>query len=91
MQSHKTDIVLSLRGRDAGTMFLVVQEDDTYLYLADGKIRRAEAPKRKKRRHTAHRGTSDENTRKKLLETGRLSNSDIRKALALWIGSNGLD
>lgn len=90
MQSHITDIVLSLQGRDAGSFLLVLREDDIYLYLADGKSRRSEAPKRKKRRHTVYRGTCDEKTRAKLLETGRLTNSDIRKALALW-ASDGLD
>ncbi len=89
MQSHTTDIVLSLQGRDAGTLFLVLKEDDAYLYLADGKIRRTEAPKRKKRRHISHQGTCDEKTRKKLLETGRLTNSDVRKALAVWISGKG--
>lgn len=77
---------MSLSGRDAGRLMLVLGEEDGYLLLADGKARRAERPKRKKRRHTRHEGTCDEWTRRRLAENGRLTNSEIRKALALWTG-----
>lgn len=86
MQSQVSDIVLSLSGRDKGMLMLVVRADDTYLYLANGKGRRAENPKRKKRRHTAHQGACDDRTRERLAANGRLTNSEIRKALALWAG-----
>lgn len=88
MRSHVSDIVVSLAGRDAGETMLVLREDETFLWLANGKRRRAEAPKRKKRRHTGYAGPCDARTRQKLLETGRLTNSDIRKALAIWSGDN---
>lgn len=86
MQSHVSDIVLSLSGRDKGKRFVVLVEDDTYLFLADGKGRRAEKPKRKKRKHTAHEGTCDEWTRERMFVNGRLTNSEIRKALAQRAG-----
>lgn len=86
-QSHKADIVLSLTGRDKGLLMLVVGEQDEFLLLANGRGRRAEHPKRKRRRHTSRQGVCDVRTKTKLLETGRLTNSDIRKALALWTGA----
>lgn len=86
VQSHTADIVLSLTGRDKGQLMLVVAEEGDFLLLANGRARRAENPKRKRRRHVSRQGACDERTRSKLLETGRLTNSDIRKALALWTG-----
>lgn len=86
MQSQISDIVLTLSGRDRGMMMLVVRADDMYLYLANGKGRRAENPKRKKRKHVAHQGACDARTRERLVANGRLTNSEIRKALALWAG-----
>ena len=80
------DIVLSLTGRDRGQLMLVVAEEGDFLLLANGRARRAENPKRKRRKHVSYQGASDEKTRRKLLDTGRLTNSDIRKALALWTG-----
>lgn len=88
MDSHAADIVLSLSGRDRGLLLLVVKEEGDFLYLANGRARRAETPKRKRRRHVSHLGTSDDRTARKLRETGRLTNSDIRKALALWTGDD---
>lgn len=91
MDSHKSDIVLSLKGRDAGLLLLVLEEDDAHVYLANGRERRAERPKRKKRKHVRYEGTCDARTREKLLETGRLTNNDIRRALALWTGKTQTD
>ena len=86
-ESHTADIVLSLTGRDQGMLMLVVAEEGDFLLLANGRGRRAENPKRKRRRHVSRQGRCDERTRRKLLENGRLTNSDIRKALALWTGA----
>ena len=38
-------------GHDAGKRFLVVSEDEVFVYLSDGKVRTLSEPKRKKRKH----------------------------------------
>lgn len=86
MCSHVSDLVISLAGRDRDEVMLVVREEEDFLWLANGKLRRAEAPKRKKRKHTAFIAHCDARTREKLLTAGRLTNSDIRKALSIWAG-----
>ena len=86
MHSHVSDLVISLAGRDRDGVFLVLREEEDFLWLANGRGRRAEKPKRKKRRHTTFVAHCDERTREKLLTTGRLTNSDIRKALSIWAG-----
>lgn len=91
MESHKCDIVLSCKGRDRNKLLLVVEEDAACVFVANGRERRAEAPKRKSRKHVLYQGTCDERTRDKLLTIGRLTNSDIRRALALWTGESGAD
>lgn len=89
MESHICDIVLSLSGRDKGLFMVVVREDGEYLWLANGKGRRAETPKRKKRKHTRYLASCDTWTRERMFVNGRLTNSEIRKALALWAGDKG--
>ena len=79
-----SDIVIPLCGRDSGMPMLVVGTDGEYLLLCNGKHRRFERPKRKKRRHTEYRAACDGWTRDKLCTTGRLTNNDVRKALALY-------
>jgi ribosomal protein L14E/L6E/L27E len=76
-----TDVVVSLSGRDRGKYFLVVAVEGEYLFLSDGASRRVEKPKRKKRKHTQFLAHSS--AAKRLQEDGkRLSNSEIRRALA---------
>lgn len=86
VEAHTADIVLSLTGRDKGRLMLVMAEEGDFLLLANGRARRAESPKRKRRKHVSYQGSSDGRTARKLLESGRLTNSDIRKALSLWTG-----
>lgn len=85
-----SDIVLSLAGRDKGMHFIVLREEGQWLWLANGKARRAECPKRKKRKHTVQLGRCDDWTCSRIQETGRLSNSEIRKALAAWQGAGSV-
>ena len=51
MEIAKSDIVRSDAGRDQGKLFVVLAVEGEYLLLADGKGRKAESPKRKKRKH----------------------------------------
>ena len=53
MDVARSDIVKSIAGRDKGKFFFVMDVEGEYLLLADGKIRRLESPKRKKRKHAA--------------------------------------
>ena len=79
-----SDIVVPRCGRDSGMPMLVVGREGDLLFLVNGKHRRFERPKRKKRKHIEYRAACDDWTRDKLRSTGRLSNSDVRKALALY-------
>ena len=51
MSIAKSDIVKSVAGRDAGSLFFVLATEGDFLLLADGKRRRVENPKRKRLRH----------------------------------------
>lgn len=43
--------VVSLAGRDRDTVCIVLREEGEYLFLADGRLRPVERPKKKKRKH----------------------------------------
>lgn len=38
-------------GHDAGTLYVIVREEDRYVYLSDGHLRTIQHPKKKNRRH----------------------------------------
>ena len=86
MDIARSNIVKSIAGRDAGSLFFVLATEGDFLLLADGRRRRVESPKRKRRKHVSLQGPCDERTRLKLQSDSRLTNSEIRKALALWTG-----
>ena len=76
------DVVVSTAGRDAGQLFYVLEADDTYLMLADGKGRTIEKPKRKKRKHTNKVLRSDTRVADKLRAGDKVLNSELRRDLA---------
>ena len=41
----------SKAGHDAGTIYVIIDIDDAYVYLADGRIRTLDKLKKKKKRH----------------------------------------
>ncbi len=78
-------IVVSLAGRDKERPFYVLKTEDNFVYLADGKLRKLEACKRKNRRHV--RVVSDEITivSEKLRSGKEVLNSEMRKALSVYL------
>ena len=84
MEIARSNIVRSEAGRDKGKLFCVLAVEGEYLLLADGKSRKVEAPKRKKRRHASF--FSAENTRlaEKIKSGEKISNSELRRTLAAY-------
>ncbi|WP_394524970.1 KOW domain-containing RNA-binding protein [Lacrimispora sp. JR3] len=41
----------STAGHDKGSYFFILREEGEYIYLVDGKYRRMECPKKKKKKH----------------------------------------
>ncbi len=42
---------VSLKGHDTGVVYAVLSEDEQYVFLANGKERKLETPKKKKKKH----------------------------------------
>jgi len=76
------DVVISLAGRDKGTLFYVLEADEVYLTLANGKDRSIEKPKRKKRKHANKVLRSETRVAEKLRSGDKVLNSELRKDLA---------
>lgn len=44
-------MAVSLAGRDVGMFCLIVKQENGFLYVADGRTRKVENPKKKNRKH----------------------------------------
>ena len=78
------DVVISTAGRDEGKLFYVLEADDTYLTLANGKDRSLEKPKRKKRKHAQKVLRSETRVAEKLRAGDKVLNSELRRDLAYF-------
>ena len=76
------DVVVSTAGRDAGKLFYVLETDDAWLTLVNGKDRTIEKPKRKKSKHTRKVLRSDTRVAAKLRSGDKVLNSELRRDLA---------
>lgn len=84
MEIATANIVRSDAGRDRGKLFYVLRTEGEYLLLADGKTRKVEAPKRKKRKHVLFVAAEETRLSQKIKGEEKITNSELRKALAAY-------
>ena len=77
-----SDVVVSTAGHDQGQIFYVVSTDDQFLFLANGKDRTLDKPKRKKRKHVQKVLRSETRVAEKLRAGDKVLNSELRRDLA---------
>ena len=82
MEIDKSSLVVSKAGRDKGQLFYVIDTDEQYVYLADGKSRRLEKPKRKKRKHVEQVPRTESRIAEKIRNGEKVLTSELRKELA---------
>ena len=88
MDIVRSDIITSIAGRDRGKRFFVLDVDGEFLLLADGKTRKVENPKRKKRKHVSFFRRLDCRVAEKIRSEEKVTNSDLRRTLAA-LGEEG--
>lgn len=86
MEIAKSNIVRSDAGRDKGKLFVVLAVEGEYLLLADGKSRKVESPKRKKRRHVLFVAADENRLSEKIKSEEKITNSELRRTLAGYRG-----
>ena len=88
MDIAKSNIVRSVAGRDTGSLFFVLATEGDFLLLADGKQRRLENPKRKRRKHVELVEEGSGPAADKIRSSEKITNSELRKAIAALSGGN---
>lgn len=84
MDISKSDIIISLAGRDKGMLFYVVDVEENYVLIADGKGRKLENPKRKKLKHVRRVSRTETRVAAKLQNGDKVLNSELRRDLAAF-------
>ena len=78
------EIVLSLAGHDQGKLFCVIGAEEDFVLLADGKGRKLDAPKKKRRKHVRGVGTSAHPAIARLQRGEPVTDRALRQALAAF-------
>ena len=86
-----SDVVVSTAGRDQGDWFYVIAQDQTYLFLANGKDRSLDKPKRKKRKHVQKVLRSETRVAQKLRSGDKVLNGELRRDLAFLAREDASD
>ncbi len=81
MDIQKADVALSIAGRDKGRLFFVLDIEGEFAFIADGRIRHLEKPKKKKRKHLSYYSNTDSEVKQRILNGGKITNSLLRKTL----------
>ncbi len=77
-----SDVVVSRAGRDQGQWFYVIDMDDHFLFLVNGKDRTPDKPKRKKRKHVEKVLRSETRVAAKIRSGDKVLNGELRRDLA---------
>ena len=77
-----SDVVVSTAGRDQGKLYYVIDVENGYLSLANGKDRTLDKPKRKKLKHVQKVLRSETRVAAKIRNGDKVLNSELRRDLA---------
>ena len=71
----------SIAGHDHNNIYVIIDADDEYVYLVDGKIRKVNNPKKKKLKHVRLIKRTDDTITGRINNNVALSNEDIKYAI----------
>ena len=82
MDISKSDVVISTAGRDKDGLFYVIKTEENFVYIADGKRRKIENPKRKKLKHVRKVTRTESEVAQRMKSGDPVLNSELRRDLA---------
>ena len=71
----------SIAEHDHNKIYVIIDADDEYVYLVDGKIRKVNNPKKKKLKHVQLIKRTDDTITGRINNNVALSNEDIKYAI----------
>ena len=74
-------LAYSLAGHDKGEIYLIIEETKDYVYVADGKVRTLDKPKKKNKKHVQ---IIKKNNRR--IEISSVTNEEIKHLIKLYRG-----
>ena len=77
---------VSKAGHDSGTCYIIVGEEGDFVYLCDGRKRKLEGPKKKRKKHIQITGRTVPEELLQRLKTGkRVRNEEVKYAIKQYL------
>jgi hypothetical protein len=71
----------SKAGHDKLALYVVVDFDDEYVWVSDGRLKPTDKPKKKKRKHVQLTGITAINIEEKIKANAKIADEDVRRAI----------
>ena len=71
----------SKAGHDKGQLYIIIKEDEEYVYLTDGRLKPLDGPKKKKKKHIQIIKKTEEQIYLTIDENKQISNEEIKRAI----------
>ena len=78
----------SKAGHDKDTLYVILDRDDRFVYLSDGRLKEVNNPKKKKEKHLQFIASQAEGIAAKLDLGLEITNEDVRRSLKLYNQNN---
>lgn len=75
----------SKAGHDKGKLYIIMDEEDEYVYLSDGRLRTADKPKKKKKKHIQIIKKADKEILLSIESHRQISNEEIKRAIKEYV------
>ena len=78
------NIAISLSGHDKGKAYIIIEENDRYVYLSDGRLRKTDNPKKKSKKHVnINRSFKPEGVYREV-EGDNIKDHEVVQLLNIW-------
>lgn len=74
----------SLAGHDKGNVYVILQENERYVWLSDGKIRTLDKQKKKSKKHIQVIKNCECNNLRESISQGLVTNEMIKRTIKLY-------
>ena len=79
----------ALAGHDLGKIYVIMDVDEEYVYLVDGKIRTFDKPKKKRKKHVQLIKETSQTLIEKIQSNQKIQNEDIKRVIKLKLSQGG--
>ncbi|MCM1025015.1 MAG: hypothetical protein NC432_01175 [Roseburia sp.] len=85
MEKMTGQFVTSRAGHDKGTLYMVLAEDEKYVYLSEGRLKSPEKPKKKSRKHVQPINAGNPGLQARLAAGEKIRPEEIRYAIKQYM------